>query len=303
MKIVDSFSPKLITPSTAKKIRPYIWIGPVVLVLFGLLIYPWAWCFWLSFQSWSPLKQANPVFVGFANYISVFTDKIFFASIMNTLVLMVSSVGISFVLGFAIALLLTKIERHRSLVFVLLLIPMMLPQSMVGLMWKFFYHTEYGLFNWILRELGGTPVGWLADPKYALLSVIIIEVWINTPFVIMILFAGLQSISIDPYEAALIDGANSVKRFWHITLPMIKPLIIIVLLFRLMHAIRAFDTVYSLFRSGGPGRSAQVMGVYLYETYRVTWQLGLSSAISVILLLLTFTLTLGFSVSMVRKMN
>ncbi len=303
MKKQQFLKHKLMSPLMMKKFRPYIWVGPSVLVLVGLLIYPWAWCLWLSFYSWSPLNQAAPVFIGLSNYIRTLTDKVFLSSIVNTITLAVSAIGISFILGFSLALMLSKVKKCRRIIFVLLLIPMMLPQSMAGLMWKFFYHNELGLLNWAFRQLGMSAVGWLSDPKIALISVIIIEIWINTPFVLMIMFAGIQSIPLDPYEAALIDGANSIKRFWYITLPMMIPLIIIVLLFRIMHAIRAFDSVYSLFRSGGPGNSAKVIGVYLYDIYRMTWQLGLSSAVSIILLILTVAVALGFSISMVKRMD
>jgi multiple sugar transport system permease protein len=291
------------SPMAAKKIRPYIWVSPTILVLGALLIYPWLWCFWLSFHSWTPLRPGSPKFIFLGNYITTLTSPGFWNAVLNTINVVVVSIGISFILGFGLALLLSKMRRGRGVIFVMLLLPMMLPQSMVGLMWKFFFHTEYGIFNWLLSVAKLRPVGWLADPKYALLSVNLIQIWVNTPFVIMIIFAGLQSMPIDPHEAALIDGANSFQRFWYITIPMLKPLIVIVLLFRVMHAVRTFDAVYSLFRSGGPGKSAEVIGVYLYETYRITWQLGLSSAIAIILLCMTVIVTLGFSISTIRHVD
>jgi multiple sugar transport system permease protein len=294
---------QVISPRTWKKVRPYVWVGPTLLILVSILIYPWAYCFWLSFHSWTPLDKANPIFIGIQNYISIFSDPVFYGVLSNTLIFVVSTITVSFVAGFAIALMISKVQRGRSLIFVLFLIPMMLPHSMVGLMWKLLYHTEYGLFNWLLSKVGIGPVGWLSDPRYALLSVIIIEIWVNTPFVLMTLFAGLQSLSVVPYEAALIDGANRLQCFRYITLPTLSPLIVVVLLFRVMHAIRVFDAVYSLFRSGGPGNSAQLIGVYLYQTYKVTWKIGLSSAISILLLVMTLVITLGFSIKMYRNME
>ena len=282
---------------------PYIWITPALLVLGSILFYPWVWSFWLSFYFWSPLRPGAPKFVGFSNYLSVFMDKRFQLALYHSLLLVAGSVSVQFLLGFGIALLLTRAVRARGFLLTAFMIPMMLTRSIVGLVWKIWYHGEWGLLNYLLSLISISKVGWLSDPSMSLISVIIIQIWLHTPFVTLVLFAGLQALPIEPFEAARIDGASSAQMFWYITLPFLRPLIVIVLLFRTMFAFRAFDVIYSLFRSGGPGKGAMVLGVYLYETFRLTWKLGLSAAISIILLGLTVLLTLGFTTSLYKRVE
>jgi len=294
-------------PKTAKwtkaDLYPYLWIMPSFLVIGSVLFYPWVWSFWLSFHSWSPLRPGGPKFVGFSNYLFIFTDKNFQLALYNSLLLVLASVSIQFVLGLGIALLLTKAAKARGFLLPAFMIPMMLTPSIIGLVWKLWYHTEWGLLNYFLPLIGLSRVGWLSDPSIVLTSVITIHIWLHTPFMTLVLFAGLEALPQEPFEAARIDGASTLQGFWYISLPLLKPLIVIVLLFRTMFALRAFDVIYSLFLSGGPGKGAMVLGVYLYETFRVTWKLGLSAAISVILLGLTVLLTLGFAVFLYRRIE
>lgn len=290
-----------------KKIKanvyPYILLAPAILILASVLFYPWMWSFWLSFHSWRLTHPGGPEFVGLSNYLSVFTDKVFYLALGKSLWLVVVSVGIQFGAGLGIALLLTKAVKAQGFFLTLFIIPMMLTRSIVGLIWRVWYHEEWGLLNYFLPLLGFPEVGWLSDPSVVLYSVIIAYSWIHIPFVVLVFFAGLQALPEEPFEAAKIDGASSMQTFWYVTLPLLRPLIMIVLLFRSMFAFRVFDVVFSLFRSGGPGKGAMVLGVYLYETFRVTWKMGLSATISIILLGLTGVLTLGFSVFLYRRIE
>ena len=279
---------------------PYIWLLPVGLIMVGVLVYPWALSLLLSFQSWTPLRPAPPQFVGLDNYMRAFADPAFQGALRNTAGLVVTTVTIQFLGGFAIALLLNTITVGRAILLTMFLLPLMVTPSVVGLSWKLLLHNEWGIFNWVLRGLGLPTVGWLSDPSWTMFTIVMVDVWQHMPFGVLVLLAGLQAIPDEQIEAARVDGASALQVFRHIVLPFLAPLILITLLFRLIFALRTFDIIYSLFRSGGPANAGQVIGVYLYERLRVTWRLGEASAISFILLALTMALAFFFVIRWYR---
>jgi multiple sugar transport system permease protein len=287
-------------PSLQQRIYPYIWLLPVLVIMAAVLLYPWIVSFLLSFQSWTPLRPAPPQFVGLDNYARVFTDPTFHTSLVNTAVLVVTTVTVQFLGGFALALMLNTITVGRGILLTMYLLPLMVTPSVVGLSWKLLLHNEWGIFNWALTAVGLPRIGWLSDPAWTMFTIVMVDVWQHLPFGALILLAGLQAIPDEQIEAAKVDGANAWQTFVHIVLPFLAPLILITLLFRLIFALRTFDIIYSLFRSGGPANAGMVIGVYLYEQLRITWRLGLASAISYILLLLTMALAFTFIVRWYR---
>lgn len=287
-------------PSRSKQIYPYVLLTPVLVIMAAVLLYPWIISFLLSFQSWTPLRPAPPQFIGLDNYIRIFTDQSFWASLQNTAVLVIATVSIQFFAGFALALMLNSITVGRGFLLTMFLLPLMVTPSVVGLSWKMLLHNEWGIFNWVLGELGMGRVGWLSDPNWTLFTIIMVDVWQHMPFGALILLAGLQAIPEEQLEAARVDGATAVQSFFHIVLPFLMPLILITLLFRVIFALRTFDIIYSLFRSGGPANAGMVIGVYLYEQLRLTWRLGFASAISYVLLFLTMALAFAFIVRWYR---
>lgn len=266
---------------------PYLWFVPVGTVMVGVLLFPWLWTFWYSFQRWTPLRPVPPRFVGLDNYIATMTDGAFLTAFANTLVFSVVTVSIQFVLGLGLALLLNMPLAGRSVARILCLVPMLLTPSVVGLSWKVFFHEQFGIFNWLLSTVGLPPVGWLSDPDLTMVTIMIVQIWSHTAFAMLVLLAGLQGIPDEPIEAARVDGASSRQVFFHVTLPWLRPLIFITLLFQIIFAIRTFDIVYGLFRSGGPANAGLLLGVYLYDSLRTSWQIGSASSIAVILLVLT----------------
>ena len=283
-----------------QKIYPYLWFIPLIIIVGFTLIYPWLWSLTLSFTKWNLVDGGSPVFIGLGNYLSVLTDPLFLLSLGKTFTFMLITVPAQLVLGLGIALLLNQNVKGRGFWLSCIMLPFMLTPSIVGLIWKILISGNWGVLNYFLSFIGIHNVGWLSDPKLSMWTISMIDIWQHTPWVMLILFAGLQAIPRDMYEAAEIDGTNPWQAFRYVTIPYLRPLIVMVLLFRLMFALRSFDVIYTLFRAGGPANSAMVLGVYLYAQFRLTRDIGKSSATSYIILLLTFILSVGLTIRMYR---
>jgi ABC-type sugar transport system permease subunit len=175
------------------------------------------------------------------------------------------------------------------------MLPFVLAPVMVGLTWKLLLQDQFGLINYYLRRLGFSAPQWLSDPSFTMITIIGLEIWQYTPFVVLILYAGLQAIPGEIRESARVDGASAFQMFRFITVPHLMSLILIVVLFRVIFALRTFDVVYTLFKSGGPGNAGMVLGVYLYEELKVSWELGKASAISYVILILTVVLSVSLT--------
>jgi multiple sugar transport system permease protein len=271
--------------------------------MLGVLFYPWLSSLIMSLHAWTPLRPTPPRFVGLDNYTRLLTDQAFINSLANTAILVLSTVFLQFVIGFVLALLLNAVPRGRTVLVTMYLVPLMLTPSVVGLTWKFLLHNEWGLLNWALQSLGMGAIGWLSDPAWTLVTIIIVDVWQHAPFAVLVLLAGLQAIPEEPIEAARVDGASEWQVFRFVKLPYLQPLIITILLFRLIFALRTFDVIYALFRSGGPANAGMVLGVYLYEHLRLTWRVGEAAAISYALLFITIVVASLFLVRWYRSVE
>jgi len=219
-------------------------------------------------------------FIGLGNYVRLFQDPRFWVSMKNMGEVLIFGVGSQFLIGFALALLLNRQFRSRTLVATLFLLPTMIAPVVVGCTWRQIYHYSYGPLNYFLqatRLSGG--INWLADTKLALPSIIISDTWEWTPFMMVVLLAGLQSIPVDLQEVAAIDGASRWQIFWHITLPFLKPIIIVVILIRAMDAFKLFDLVVLLTR-GGPGSSSETVAYYNYLSGFKHFSMGYAAAMS-----------------------
>ena len=288
----------------ARRAYPYVLVAPAVAILVVILGYPWIVSLDTSLRSFNPILDLQPRFVGLRNYVKVFHDPLFARSAFNTLYLIVPSLILEFLLGLGIAVLLNRRLPFERFIRTAILVPMMMAPAVAGLMWRLFVHPDFGLFNYFLWLVGLPKLLWTASPDLAIPTIIMVEVWQNTPFVILILLAGLQAIPLEQFEAARVDGASPWQTFRFITLPWLTPLIIIALLFRTIFIIRTFDTVMLLFSSiGGVGNSALVFGNYLYlQTYKL-WDLGLSSAISYVILFVTAILTTAYTVYLYKELK
>lgn len=270
---------------TDKKL-PVLFITPVVGILLTLAIGPLLFIFITSFTSWELVSMAPPQFVWFGNYASILVDGRFWNAMKNTLILLVGGVGLQLVLGLVTALLLNREFKLKKLVTSLFLIPITIAPVVVGFQWRVIYHESFGPLNYIIRALHlGNGFAWLADTRTALFSILVAEVWQWTPFVTIVLLAGLQSISPRVYEAANVDGATPWQVFRRVTFPLLKPTIIIVMLFRLMDVFKIFDLVF-LLTGGGPGSASESVSLYTYINGFRYFSLGYATALAVIQLVI-----------------
>ena len=263
---------------------PLLFIAPALAVLLALSIYPLIYSVTISLQR----ETASGIGWGFGNFARLATDKFFLTAMAHTFVYAVAALTCEFLLGLGLALLLNKEIRGRGLFRLSLLVPMMLPSVVVGVVWRLMLNPNFGAVNGTLKQFGVNTenLTWTASPRLAMLSVIAVDVWQWTPFVFLVLLAGLQAIPQEPYEAALIDGSSRWQTFWHVTLPLLKPSILIVLLLRTMDLLRVFDQIFIL-TEGGPGFATETISLYIYRTAFRFFDFGYAAAMSFVLLALT----------------
>ena len=276
-----------------KRLVPFWFLLPAGLILGGLIVYPVLYAFWLSFHDyqWNMPRFGRP-FVGLDNYVELPNDEDLIASIRWTALFAVGSVPIGFVMGLAMALLLdsTVLGRARGLLRGIFLVPMMLSGVVAGFMWRTLFDAQYGPVNHLLGFIGVGPVSWFTNETAARAAVIITEIWLTTPFVLLVLLAGLQGIPHELHEAARIDGASPARQFADITLPLLRSAIAIVLIIRTMDALRAFDQIFVL-TGGGPGTDTTTVMYYAYLYGFRYYQFGRASAISFAILVVIALIT------------
>jgi len=230
-------------------------------------------------------------FVGFANYRQAFHDDRFVTALEHTVVFTAVSVTLELSFGLAFALALDALARGRAVARVVLLLPWALPTVVAALVWRFLFEGQSGIVNATLVWSGLAPREWLAGSFSAWVPIVFGDVWKSTPFVALLLLAGLQGIDASLYEAARLDGAGSWRRFVEITLPLVRPALVVALAFRALDAFRVFDLVYVL-TGGGPGAATEVVSLYAFTTLLQDLQFGYASALAMLVFLMSFMLAL-----------
>jgi multiple sugar transport system permease protein len=265
----------------------WIFLLPALLVLMFVFGYPIARAFWLSVFTQNLGTQLQPVFSGLDNYLRMAGDGRFWQSFWTTIILTVSTVSLEILLGLGIALVLNQRFFGRGVVRTIAILPWALPTALIALAWAWIFNDQFGVVNDILLRLGliHTGINWLGEPTLALIALIFADVWKTTPFVSILLLAGLQSISPDLYEAYEIDGATSWQSFYQITLPLLWPQILIAVLFRFAQSFGVFDLV-AVMTGGGPGGATEVVSLYIYSTVMRYLDFGYGSALVVVTFLL-----------------
>ncbi len=265
----------------------WILLLPALLLLLFVYAYPIGRAFWLSLFAENLGTELKPVFSGFANYARMAGDGRFWQSFWTTTIFTSASVFFELLLGMAIALVLNQKFLGRGLVRTTAILPWALPTALIGLAWAWIFNDQFGVVNDILLRLGliKTGINWLGDPTLAMMAVIFADVWKTTPFISILLLAGLQSISPDLYEAHSIDGATPWQNFTRITLPLLLPQILIALLFRFAQAFGIFDLI-AVMTGGGPGGATEVVSLYIYSTVMRYLDFGYGAALVVVTFLL-----------------
>jgi multiple sugar transport system permease protein len=259
-----------------KEQRPGWFLAPAAAILALVAAFPLGYVLWLSLQEFSLLFDA-PRFAGLENYQRLLADPRFWNAFYNTVYFTVVSVALELLLGLGIALALHGPFKGLGWLRALVLIPWAIPTVVSARMWEWMYNPEFGVLNFLL----GVQVNWLGNPFWAMHAAIAMDVWKSTPFVALLLLAGLASIPQDLYRAARVDGAGSWTIFWRITLPLLMPLILIVLIFRTIDAFRVFDAIYVL-TGGGPANSTETLSIYAYRVLFQTLEFGYGSTVAVI---------------------
>lgn len=262
-------------------------VAPAVLVLIVTTSFPLAYLIWNSFHSINLAMPFMNGFVGFANYTAMLHDGEFWHSLVLTAIYTISTVVFQLVIGLGLALLVMQIPAGQWLFRIVAILPIVLAPVVVGLFWRtLMLAPNFGIVDFAAKALGFGSVNWLGSPVPALVSVIIIHTWQWTPFAFLVLLASLASLPPDVYEAARIDRANAVSRFIHITLPLIRPAIVIVVIMRSMIALSAFAAIFAA-TGGGPGTATEILNLYAYRTSFVDLNFGYGSALAVALLVIT----------------
>lgn len=270
----------------------YIFILPSLLTLVAIVIFPTLFLWYVSLTNYDlSMGWEQKSFVGLRNFSFLFfEDKDFWYSLRISLLFMGVTVGLEFVLGLGVAILFHRHLRGKRAWMSLLMIPMVITPTIISLIWKLMLNTEYGVLNFLLSQFGLGKVNWLGV-REALWSLVLVDVWEWMPFVALILYAGMQSLPQEPYEAAIVDGASPGQVFFYLTLPLLKPMMVIALLLRSIDALKMFDVVYGL-TQGGPGNATELMSLHIYRLgFRHTNWIGRASANAVILLFLSTFLT------------
>lgn len=275
-------------------IPPGALVAPAVISLALLTIYPFGYMVWISLHEWPIISRQPRTFLGIDQFAYILQTPEFWRSLSVTSTYMAASVSIQMCLGMALALLLATPHWTARLFQLPLLIPVFVSPVVVGLIWKFMFGYDLGILNHLLQSVGLPAQNWLGEARMAMVSLILVDVWQWTPFTILILRAGLDSLPTEPFEAAEIDGANGLQRFRYLTLPMMAPVISVTLIFRFLDAFKQFDIVYILTR-GGPGDATNVLGYSIWFRGFFANRLGYAAALSLLMVvLMTVAATIAF---------
>lgn len=292
--------PVFVAPPAAARWRwlPDRWLGrlsvaPTLLLLFGLFIFPLLYVVGLSFTDYSATGNADVNVVGFDNYARLLTSDQVRARAVTTGLFVVGAVGLQTVLGFGLAYLIHRQRRGGGMLTVIFLIPMMLSPVIVGAFWRLMLDSSFGVVNGTLRMIGVDGPLWLSQQGVALISLILVDSWQWTPFIMVIALAGLNAVPAYLYEAADIDRASDWFKFRSVTLPIVWPILLIAVLFRIIDAFRLFDIVL-IVTGGGPGGTTETLSFHIYKLAIRNFDTGIASAYGVLMLIVVNVLAIIF---------
>lgn len=266
------------------KITPYLLIAPAIILMLGIVAYPILTSLRISLYDYILFKPKDIKFIGLTNYFTVLKDPVFWKAFKNTVMWVVFGVIFQLIFGLILALLLDQKFKGRGLVRAIVLIPWVTPGVLIGLMWSWMYDGNYGIINDILSKLHiiSNYIPWLAKSNTALWAVIVTIIWQGIPFFGIMLLAGLQGIPRELYEAASVDGATNWQVFWNITLPMLKPTILVSSLLRIIWVANSVDVIFTM-TGGGPGYSTMTLSVYTYMKAQKSMNFGYATTLAIYL--------------------
>ena len=276
-------------PRISRRILPYLLSLPALLVCIGILI-PFGTAVYYSLQRFRMSQPWNRGMNWGENYLDFFSDHDFWNTLHISLTYAFLTVGLELLLGLGIALLLQKRTRLNNFISIMLLMPLMVAPALAALMWKLMTNPNFGILSYLIGLIGIKDFKWGNSPDTALFTVVLVDIWVYTPFIMILLLAGLRSLPKQPFEAAALDGVPRIQQFLRITLPMLMPYILTASLFRLLDSIQQFDIIYAL-TQGGPGDKLMVFQVEAYLNFFQSTNVGRSAALLMILWAVTFFLS------------
>jgi multiple sugar transport system permease protein len=268
---------------------PYLLSMPALLTCIGILV-PFAMAVWYSLERYNLAFPSTRGFIWFGNYISLFKDADFWNTIIISMAYTVLTVGLELLLGLGIALLLWRRSLVTNVLSVVLILPLMVAPAIASMMWKLMTNANFGILSYFVSLLGFHDFKWASAPQSAMFTVVLVDMWVYTPFITILLLAGLRGLPRQPFEAAELDGVPSSFVFFRIMLPMLLPYILTAGLFRMLDSIQQFDIIYSM-TQGGPGDTLMVFQVQAYTQAFIFTNIGRASAILMVLWLITYVLS------------
>lgn len=272
----------------------WIYTMPALLFVLIMMVFPIVYTFRISFYEWSMSATTPPKWVGLSNYTALLSEGRFWDSVFNTFYFTIVALVLETVLAVAIAMLLYRDFRGKNIVKTIFLLPMVATPVAMGLVWMLIYEPTIGIANTLLKNMGLEPLLWLASPTQVLPSLIIVDIWEWTPMIALIVMAGLSTLPSDPYEAADVDGATTWQKFTNITLPLLRPTIIVAVMLRLIDVLKTFDIIYAT-TQGGPNLASETLNLYGYVLGFQYFKLGMASS----LLVIFFAIVMGFTLALI----
>ncbi len=273
-----------------------VFTAPAAFVVFVLTIFPVLYTVYMSLHSWFASSLTSPEFVGLANFQRAFLqDERFRNALWLTLYFTILATALQVVLGVALALLLNRPFRGKGFFRSIFLLPMVATPVAIALVWMMMYNPTLGVMNYLVGLIRLGPFKWVSDASLVIPALAVVDTWEWTPLITLITLAGLASLPLEPYESALIDGATPAQMFWRITLPLLRPTIMVALLFRAIDCLKTFDIIYVM-TAGGPGFASETLNVYTFQVGLFYFHIGYACSLLVIL----FALVLGVSLVLIK---
>jgi ABC-type sugar transport system permease subunit len=282
---------------------PFVLLVPALASIGAVSVYPVLLGLWLSFRD-TTLASPTDTFIGLGNYRQIVSDGQFWNAWTHTIQFTSASTLLETSFGLLIALVLSERFRGRGIVRAAMLVPWAIPTVVTSKMFGWLFDGQNGIVNYLLRSVGLLQhnVNWYGSPDFALATIVIADVWKTTPFMALLLLAGLQTIPDSLAEASVIDGANAWQRFWYVRLPLLTPTLLIASMFRALDAFRIFDLVYVL-TGGGPADATEVLSTFTYKNLFSALQVGYGSTLSTIMFITEMAIAVIFGVFLLRKMR
>lgn len=273
-----------------------VFLAPALVFVAVMMIFPVIFTAWMSLHEWGGGVRAEAQFIGLQNFVRVITaDARFWEAVVRTFYFTLLAVAVETVLGVAIAVLFNREFMGKGLVRTIFLFPMIATPVAIALVWRLMYEPTLGVLNEMLRSLGLPTSNWVADRSLVIPALTLVDVWEWTPLVTLITLAGLSALPDDPFEAAAIDGASGWQTFWHITLPLLRPVIVVAVAFRLIDALKTFDIIFVI-TQGGPGFASETLNLFAYAQSFQYQNLGYAASV----LIVFFAIVVGSAVLVLR---